>query len=291
MYEKVEKTPEKIPQMAANAVSQRQNSNTPTPRFVDKRPEAIQMRRLRNLAKDSPQNAKLRDLQHLAAHSVTQKKSNVKQGFGFVDNRPEAITQRKLQEMANNSPQAKQVAQLQLMANKRSQVLTIQHDTTTSTIQRMVSVDLLTDEAHKIKIRAKGNVKDFQGGTSAGTHGWVGVRSYKSRYEITDGTYEDTGSVGPLKNDFTNPEAGHVLAKQNGGDGADTWNIFAQDGGTNNGKYKSFEISMRNDLNKYDDDDKVTFTSYLAGVNIKEGENIADEGLSDAMSISSEDSD
>jgi len=225
------------------------------------------------------------------ANAVTQKQGGGEPTFQFVDNRPEAITQRKLQEMANNSPQAKQVAQLQLMANKRSQALTIQHDTTMSTIQRMVSVDLLTDNDDKKKIRAKGNVEDFQGGTSAGTHGWVGVTSYRSRYEITDGTHEDTGSVGPLKNDFTNPEAGHVLAKQNGGDGADTWNIFAQDGGTNNGKYKSFEISMRNDLNKYDDDDEVTFTSYLAGVDIEEGGNIADEGLSDAMSISSEDSD
>ena len=121
MYEQVEKTTEKKSQLEANGVSQRQNSNAPTSRFVDNRPEAIQMQKLRELAKNSPQNAKLRDLHHLAAaNSVAQKKSNVKQGFGFVDNRTEAIAQRKLQEMANNSPQVKRAAQLQAMANNYS---------------------------------------------------------------------------------------------------------------------------------------------------------------------------
>ena len=121
MYEPVEKTPEQKSQSVSNPVSQRQNSHAPTSRFVDNRPEAIQMRKLRDLAKHSPQNDKLRDLHHLAAaHSVTQKKSNGKQIFGFVDNRPEAIAQRNLQEMANNSPQAKQAAQWQSVANNHS---------------------------------------------------------------------------------------------------------------------------------------------------------------------------
>ena len=95
MYEQVAKAPEKKSQVEANTVSQMQSSNAPTSRFVDKRPEAIQMRKLRDLANNSPQNAKLRELHNLsAAHSVTQKKSNVKQGFQFVDNRPEAVAQR-----------------------------------------------------------------------------------------------------------------------------------------------------------------------------------------------------
>lgn len=97
MYEKVEKTPEKKSQIEANGVSQRQNSNTPTSRFVDNRPEAIQMRKLRDLVKDSPQNARLRELHTLAtAHSVTQKKSNAKKSIGLVDNRAEAIQQKTL---------------------------------------------------------------------------------------------------------------------------------------------------------------------------------------------------
>ena len=58
MYEPVEKTEQKR-NMAGHAVSQMQNSNAPTSRFVDNRPEAIQMRRFRELAKNSPQNASM----------------------------------------------------------------------------------------------------------------------------------------------------------------------------------------------------------------------------------------
>ena len=84
MYEQVEKTPEQKSQSVANSISHRQSSHAPTSRFMDNRPEAIQMQKLRELAKNSPQNNKLRELHHLAAaHSVTQKKSNVKQGFWF----------------------------------------------------------------------------------------------------------------------------------------------------------------------------------------------------------------
>lgn len=119
MYDQVEKTPAKKSQIEANGVSQRQSSHAPTSRFVDNRPEAIQMRKLRELAKNSPQNARLRELHHLsAAHSVAQKKSNVKQGFGFVDNRPEAIAQRKLKNMMNNSPQNQQFVQFQKMEHE-----------------------------------------------------------------------------------------------------------------------------------------------------------------------------
>ena len=108
-------------QMETNGVSQMQNNHAPTSRFVDKRPEAIQMRKLRELAKTSPQNAKLRELQQLnAAHSVTQKKSDGKQGFRFEDNRPEAIAQRKLQETANNSPRTVQLRAFQDMAKNGS---------------------------------------------------------------------------------------------------------------------------------------------------------------------------
>lgn len=90
MYEQVEKT-EKKRHMAANAVSQTQNDHAPTSRIVDHRPEAIQMRKLRELAKHSPQNAKLRELHNLsAARSVDQKESNGKQCFSFMDNRPES---------------------------------------------------------------------------------------------------------------------------------------------------------------------------------------------------------
>ena len=90
MYEQVEQAPEQKSQSVANTISQRQSSNALTSRFVDNRPEAIQMRKLRELAKNCPQHDKLRDLHNLAAHSVTQKKSDGKQGFGFVVNRLKA---------------------------------------------------------------------------------------------------------------------------------------------------------------------------------------------------------
>lgn len=211
------------------------------------------------------------------ANAVSQKKSDSKSTFQFEDNRPEAIQMRKLQEMASNRSQAKQVTPMQ-------------NNTSTNTIQRIVDVSLVSNNDDKKKIRAEGKVKDFKGGTTAGNYGWVGVTRYRSEYEISDKKYINTGEVGPLHNDFTNPERGHVLAKQNGGDGGDPENVFAQDGGTNNGVYKSFEMEMRKDLNLYGKNANVKFTSYLAGDDI-EIDKIADEGLSDAMSISSEDTD
>ncbi|MBR7634244.1 hypothetical protein [Janthinobacterium lividum] len=82
----------------------------------------------------------------------------------------------------------------------------------------------------------------------------------------------------------------HQVAQptQNGGNGMDPKNVFAQDGGTNNSKYKAFENRMRNALNLYDAKDKVTFVCYLAGSNIKQGV-IADAGMDTASDISSDD--
>lgn len=223
--------------------------------------------------------------------SVSQRKSNNEFSPQFADKRQEAIKQEALQGLADNSSKAKQLAQFQEMANGQSQNLKPGISNDPNPIQRMVAVDLLVDDDKKKKIRGKGEVKDFKGGTAAGKYGWLGVSSYRSSYSITDGTNVNEDTVGPLANDFTNPEAGHVLANQNGGDGTDTWNIFAQDGGTNNGKYKAFEIKMRKDLDLYEDDDEVTFTSYLKGVDIEDSGKIADAGKDNASDISSEDSD
>ena len=109
-----------------NTISQRQNNHAPTSRFVNNRPEAIQMRKLRDLAKNSPQNAKLRELHHLATtNPVAQKKSDGKQGFGFVDNRPEVLHQLVTQKMINqpfsnkvNSEAVKTPAILQFVTEK-----------------------------------------------------------------------------------------------------------------------------------------------------------------------------
>ena len=104
MYEQVEKPKEKKSKVTANSVSQRHNRNAPISRFVDNRSEAIQMWRLQALAKNSPQNAKLRELRHLGAtHSVTQKKSDGKEGFGFVDDRTESYDNQRVTQMKKNN--------------------------------------------------------------------------------------------------------------------------------------------------------------------------------------------
>lgn len=201
-----------------------------------------------------------------AANNVAQKKSNVKQGFGFVDNRPGSFVQKHLVELVNNS---------------------------SGPIQRQVNVYLQSSSTPKKKvIKAQGKVEDFKDGTGAGDEGWLGVEKYRARYEVesTDGKYENEGKVGPLKNKFTEANRGHVLAKRNGGDGQDEENIFAQDGGANNGTYKSFEAEMSSTLDEYDDNDKVLFVCYLEGKSISQGD-IADAAESEASDISSDEMD
>ena len=93
------------------------------------------------------------------------------------------------------------------------------------------------------------------------------------------------GSVGPLKNGGK-PEKGHVLAKSNGGDGSDPENIFAQDGGHNNGgKWKSFEAKMTDALSKVDDDAEVHFQVQLYGKKIQKNQKIEDAYDSDASDM------
>lgn len=160
-------------------------------------------------------------------------------------------------------------------------------ESTDGVVQRMANVKLTFNTAAKKKLVATGKVKDFAHGTTAGKTGWLGVTSYRARYKIEDKKNLDKDSVGPLQNVFTNPEAGHVLGQQNGGNGKDPENIFAQDGGTNNGKYKAFEGRMRKALNLYAANDPVEFVAYLTGTNITSGK-IADAGKGPAMDISSE---
>lgn len=161
-------------------------------------------------------------------------------------------------------------------------------ETTDGVVQRAINVKLSSSSSDDKKvIYAKGQVDEFSNGSTAGTKGWLGVESYRAQFTVEDEETEIKDSVGPLKNDFTNPEAGHVLGQQNGGNGKDPENIFAQDGGTNNGIYKAFEGRMRKALNQYEDEDDVTFIAYLAGDDISSGK-IADAGKGPGMDISSE---
>ncbi|MBR9787096.1 MAG: hypothetical protein GYB40_04095 [Vibrionaceae bacterium] len=59
MYEQVEKTHEKKRQFSARTVSQRQSSSKPTFQFVDNRPEAVQMRKLQELDKNTQAKQKV----------------------------------------------------------------------------------------------------------------------------------------------------------------------------------------------------------------------------------------
>lgn len=224
-----------------------------------------------------------------AAASVAGKQNTTEQTLTFADNRPETVAQQKLQNLAMNSVNASHQISMKGQADNTNHATAAQTSTTANPIQRLVKVNLHTDEDTKKAITASGKVKDFKGGTSAGNYGWLGVTKYRSAFSVSDDKHENTGNVGPLQNDYTNPEAGHVLGKQNGGDGTDAWNVFAQDGGTNNSTYKIFENNMRGALNIYNDNDNVKFVSYLVGDEIEEGGNIAEAGLDDASSISSED--
>ena len=112
MYEQVEKPKESNSSAVAEPVSQRQHSNAPTHSFVDNRPQAIQMRKLQELAKNSPQVVQLRKLQSIAdANSLIQRENNGKQDIELLENRPKAIQMRGLQELTNTS-QPKQPVKL-----------------------------------------------------------------------------------------------------------------------------------------------------------------------------------
>ena len=205
----------------------------------------------------------------VAAPSTAQKLGSVS------DERPSAIAQARLREIAAASPQAKQL--------KALQGLTAAH----RPIQRAINVVLTTNQPNRKTLRAEGTVGEFAGGSSAGDRGWVNVDKYRGSYVVTTGKYIYSHSSPNMPNVFATPERGHALAKQNGGNGADPENVFAQDGGSNNGPYKSFENTMRRRLDRSLDHRKVVFSCYLEGTNIVEGD-IADAAMDEASEIDSD---
>jgi hypothetical protein len=87
-----DKTQENKSRLAANAVSQMQNSSEATFQFVDNRPEAIAQRNLQEMANNSPRALQLRALQEMANnspqvkpyqamadHYIAQRKENLKE--------------------------------------------------------------------------------------------------------------------------------------------------------------------------------------------------------------------
>ncbi len=242
------------------------------------------------------------------AKTGTQKQSVDQSAFQFVDNRPAAAAQRKLQEMAENSPQTEQSAQLQAIANNRSaqqqqpvpftslstdknNSLTVPKTSTDlGLLQREAMVIIEDWEDHRVVIAADGEAQDFKGGSGAKNNGWNAVDKYRAVAKVGK---NPTIRLPSTDNNYRVAQAGHILAAQNGGDGGDPDNVFAQDGGVNNGPFRSkFENPMRAQLNLARDTDQVHFRVSLYGD--KKKEKITQGPLekeSDAMERSDEESD
>ena len=173
-----------------------------------------------------------------------QQRPTLAETFQFKDNRPEASAQRNIQSLAD-------------------------HFTTNQASVQLKALVFPSDISEKkVVLEAHGKASDFQGGSDAKSNGWNGVKKYKADAKVG----ETDINIGMINNKYIVGQAGHVLAQQNGGDGGDTDNVFAQDGGVNNGPYRSnFENPMRKALNEADDDDEVKFRAVLYGDDIKSG--------------------
>jgi hypothetical protein len=124
----------------------------------------------------------------------------------------------------------------------------------------------------QVTISATGKAKDFSDGSDAGDNGWNGVEFYRVSAKV------GTQAIEPkflFNNKYLVAQSGHVLAAQNGGDGSDPNNVFAQDGGMNNGPFRSmFENPMRDELKEAVSNDINTnakFSAILYGKNISQG--------------------
>jgi hypothetical protein len=198
------------------------------------------------------------------ANAVSQKSSG-ESTFQFVDNRPEAIAQRKLQEMANNSPRMAQLKAFQEMANNNQ--LSFSKLPKGGVLQRAIKP---TQEVRpgSVVLEDYGFVSEYINGDAAGNIGWNGVEKYKAGVKVGEYILETP----TYDNNFNAAEAGHVLARQNGGLGSYWPNVFAQDGGVNNGPYRNdFENPMRTLLNNAKPDEDVHFRAVLYGEDIEPG--------------------
>ncbi len=180
------------------------------------------------------------------ASSVAQNKSNVKQGFGFVDTRPKT----------------------NFVGEQDDHMLNFQKFNRPA-VQLMIDVNARRMGQDKVVITAAGKVDDFKGGTGAKQVGWNRVEEYEALATVNGVDIES----GTINNKYLVAEAGHVLASQNGGNGGDSNNVFAQDGGVNNGPFRShFENPMRAELNKCHATDPVKYQMVLIGSDIYNGD-------------------
>lgn len=156
-------------------------------------------------------------------------------------------------------------------------------------LQRSVAItveDRRKSDEPSVVIWAKGKASDFSGGDAAGNRGWSGVEKYKARRKVGDNEEVECKLIN--NNNFKAAHSGQVLAAQNGGNGSQAENVFAQDAGPNTGgDWSSFEIAMRQELNAAPLNASVQFRGVLYGeiddvdVLDKKGEESASEVDSD----------
>lgn len=185
----------------------------------------------------------------------------------FTDNRPETSLQNRVNQLSSHSQQVKQYKTYQRMADARSS-WQMQSVSPQEVMQRAIDVGVEIRKG-SVVIADSGFVSEYQGGTDAVSYGWNGVEKYKAEAKVAN---NKPIVLNEINNNYRAAEAGHVLAKQNGGKGHDPNNVFAQDGGVNNGPFRTdFENPMRRQLNYAQQDDDVLFRAVLYGKNITQG--------------------
>lgn len=223
-----------------------------------------------------------RHLPHEAWHVVQQAQGRVKPTFqmkGGVHVNDDASLEKEADVIGAKATQFK------LATEKANPLSAPRIPTSGGPLQRQALVTIDDWEDHRVVISASGEARDFSNGTKAANNGWNGVKKYKAD-AIVDHTKISSGMI---NNKYIVGQAGHILAQQNGGDGGDPENVFAQDGGVNNGPYRSnFENPMRKALDEADDDDQVHFRAVLYGTHITRGPLVK---LSDNLEGSDEDTD
>lgn len=217
-------------------------------------------------------------LPHEAWHVVQQRQGKVKETMKFagIGVNDEATLENEADSMGERALALGQSSASIGPANLRHRLTPYQFlsqgSSSPSALQRAIDVTVPTNTKTKKIIRAQGNASDFDDGSEAEDIGWLGVEKYQASIEAVNGKFNKKISFGPKYNIFTTPERGHILAKNNGGNGGDPNNVFAQDGGTNNGPYKAFENESHELLNsaRYKNH-TATFECILVGKNITRG--------------------
>lgn len=181
------------------------------------------------------------------------------------DTRHVSVQLKSQRAMMTSSPQQKNLQALQLRMKNGIQQQALSPN---FPVQRAVNVSAMQYEGN-VYVEAEGQASEFKDGDDAGDYGWNGVETYMVKAKVGDTVIAPGGT---FNNKFIVAQSGHILAQQNGGKGSDPNNVFAQDGGVNNGPYRTyFENPMRRALDVADEDTEVKFEAALMGDDISFG--------------------